>query len=969
MGVAELETNCNTLTNLFQGLINDMRDSVPAFEELVSKTTKLHSTLRSSIVAIAAFLEAFQKVADAATSSKGATKEIGKSLTRLCLRHRSIESKMKSYTTSLMEELAVPLQEKLEDWKKNTVQIDKEHAKDHKKVRGEIKRASSDTIRLQKKTRKGKTTYSKGDAKEKLEHAMYGVTDKYKLLEDVEKSYVRKALIEERKHFCDFVCCLRPVVDSEMSMVNEIAHLQEIVDHLSGLVAEPDTLPETSEQIITDHLNGTDYGFKTKTPPDSPTSDRHSLSSSMNSLVSAPESDGASQRSSSPSSRLQAMKLTNNHGLLSVASQDSGFTSQDALFAVTARTVNSQGSSSNAVTKRSHGSLEEEKSDSLSVYSSISQGSSNEFDTASHNSGSTHSVPTVIQSQLRQQPQLDRAHTIGGTRTLSRPTVSMDTYDGPQSTRSSGSDINCMGPPPRPQRVSSYDGSTSSNGSQGAKRSNTLSSNRSSMPPRARAKPKPVALPSVPFMDTEPIYMNTQELAAKIAARKKMEEEDNQQSVSQSVSSDNRPPTTRDEERKAQNDALADAIAELEASTAALNDCLEEPNNRQSVVSSSGYGTTTSNSSASEDIQLITHETVDTYHTNSINMQSVSSSNRISEESCPQTPESLQDEAQPEPPLQSISTPVDSTRTSVTDQRHANEVKREAEGVEVSNWAGKALMRKPTGQVKPPPPVRRSSSVTTSVNGMERVASQRASKPPVVSPKPKLQETNSRSSSSTARASESFPSPPPLHHDDEDPYAVPMPCHPMDSSLLPPPPPEFGLDHQTSTDNGALFNISELPPPIPDCPAPAYLTSQVSPAQPQYPVVSQPLKQAVPPPTAKVSQASSGCGHAPWDQQPKSPVKANSRGEAPPPTLAKKGKKLSSNFIAQLNSTLGGAEKAAPVQPVHTGNQPAKSAAIEQLKSGKSRESPPRGHLLSQIHGGIQLKKAVDVKDRSAPVL
>lgn len=28
-----------------------------------------------------------------------------------------------------MEELAVPLQEKLEDWKKNTVQIDKDHAK------------------------------------------------------------------------------------------------------------------------------------------------------------------------------------------------------------------------------------------------------------------------------------------------------------------------------------------------------------------------------------------------------------------------------------------------------------------------------------------------------------------------------------------------------------------------------------------------------------------------------------------------------------------------------------------------------------------------------------------------------------------------------------------------------------------------------------------------------------------------
>ena len=43
---------------------------------------------------------------------------------------------------------------------------------------------------------------------------MLGVTDKYKILEDVEKSYVRKALIEERRHYCDFVCCLRPVVVS-----------------------------------------------------------------------------------------------------------------------------------------------------------------------------------------------------------------------------------------------------------------------------------------------------------------------------------------------------------------------------------------------------------------------------------------------------------------------------------------------------------------------------------------------------------------------------------------------------------------------------------------------------------------------------------------------------------------------------------------------------------------------------------
>ena len=58
-------------------------------------------------------------------------------------------------------------------------------------------------------------------------------------------------------------------------------------------------------------------------------------------------------------------------------------------------------------------------------------------------------------------------------------------------------------PPPRPQRMSSYDSSSSSTSSQSAKRNSSTSANRSSMPPRTRAKPKPVAMPSVPFMDSK----------------------------------------------------------------------------------------------------------------------------------------------------------------------------------------------------------------------------------------------------------------------------------------------------------------------------------------------------------------------------------------------------------------------------------------------------------------------------------
>jgi len=49
-------------------------------------------------------------------------------------------------------------------------------------------------------------------------------------------------------------------------MVQEISHLQEIVDHLSGMAADPDTLPESSEQVITD-LKGANFTFKYKVKP------------------------------------------------------------------------------------------------------------------------------------------------------------------------------------------------------------------------------------------------------------------------------------------------------------------------------------------------------------------------------------------------------------------------------------------------------------------------------------------------------------------------------------------------------------------------------------------------------------------------------------------------------------------------------------------------------------------------------
>ncbi|XP_042196150.1 protein MTSS 2 isoform X10 [Callorhinchus milii] len=326
------DRECGALGGLFQAIINDMKGSYPIWEDFNAKAAKLHSQLRTTVLAAAAFLDAFQKVADMATNTRGATREVGSALTRMCMRHRSIEAKLRHFTNALMESLINPLQERIEDWKKSATQLDKDHAKEYKRARHEIKKKSSDTLKLQKKARKGK-----GDLRPQVENAVQDVNDMYLLLEETEKQAVRKALVEERGRFCTFITFLQPVVDGELAMLGEITHLQAIVDDLVVQTAEPHKLPPASEQVIKD-LKGSDYSWTYQTPPSSPSSSgsrKSSMCSSVNSTNSSTSRSSGSQ-THSPSSnyryRSLAQSATSGTRLSSVSSHDSGFVSQDAMY-------------------------------------------------------------------------------------------------------------------------------------------------------------------------------------------------------------------------------------------------------------------------------------------------------------------------------------------------------------------------------------------------------------------------------------------------------------------------------------------------------------------------------------------------------------------------------------------------------------------------------------------------------------
>lgn len=347
------EKDCSPLWNLYQQIASDMKNSTPMWEEFISKATKLHSALKSALVAIAAFLDAFQKIADAATNARGATKEIGTALTRVCLRHRAIETRMKTFISALMDTLITPLSERAEEWRRGACAsgaLGREHARECKRARAELRRRLTDA---QRHARKARRAPPPPDAKRRNEVCMQDIQERKQQLEEMEEKAVKAALIEERSRFCHFVSLLNPVVESEVAMLAEVGHLQEGSEQLIRHTAEPRTLPAASLQVICDVKSCYSGWAESSSAPHSPSassrlgSRKSSLTSisSLNSQCSDQQlvsgstlscSTPISNASSSgtlpaPASESQHCLTQSTIRLSSVCSADSGFRSQDAL--------------------------------------------------------------------------------------------------------------------------------------------------------------------------------------------------------------------------------------------------------------------------------------------------------------------------------------------------------------------------------------------------------------------------------------------------------------------------------------------------------------------------------------------------------------------------------------------------------------------------------------------------------------
>ncbi|CAH8664905.1 unnamed protein product [Schistosoma margrebowiei] len=267
------QANGGDVVNIANYLLNDLKNSYQIWEELISKCTKFHSALKVATQASSAFLDTFQKVADLATKTLGGSKEIGACLTRYCMRQKSLESKVKSMGNHLVTSLANPLNSKVDEWKRNLCQLEKDRTRQTKRVRAELKKALSEAQKWEKKAAKVGVTGGSGvgpgvghgiipTAKYicsnsesnaislQTAKAAREVGIKKELVENTEKSAMRLLLLEERSRFCFFVSCLLPILECQSSMLHEIATMDELIKTLTKETEFPDQLVEDVESIV-----------------------------------------------------------------------------------------------------------------------------------------------------------------------------------------------------------------------------------------------------------------------------------------------------------------------------------------------------------------------------------------------------------------------------------------------------------------------------------------------------------------------------------------------------------------------------------------------------------------------------------------------------------------------------------------------------------------------------------------------
>lgn len=168
----------------------------------------------------------------------------------------------------------------LDEWHRDVLLMERNYTKDQKRSRADLKKHSTDTIRLKKKTKKCQSDMIQS----LIETSIMTINNKHDALATLERTYLRDIMIEERNRFCVFVNMLQPIVKEGCNIMFELGHLQEAMESISNVTQNPKSLPATFENSILQLLGGSEY--QTFAHTTNSIGSRKNSGSSLNSSVS-----------------------------------------------------------------------------------------------------------------------------------------------------------------------------------------------------------------------------------------------------------------------------------------------------------------------------------------------------------------------------------------------------------------------------------------------------------------------------------------------------------------------------------------------------------------------------------------------------------------------------------------------------------------------------------------------------------
>ncbi|CAJ0578298.1 unnamed protein product, partial [Mesorhabditis spiculigera] len=197
-----VDSQYNALLSLYTTVISDMKHSYGAWETVGQRAQKLSAALKTTATALQSFTDAVQAVSDIGNNLRGANRDVAACVTRVCMRERAMEVRLRAAADALSEDLAPTLNQRTTYWKARTSELEKANAKQIKKAR----------------------TKGHNDAASISAH----------------RGMCSRALSEQRHQFTFFIQALLPFFSTEVSWIEEATHVVPAVEGLINHIRQAD---------------------------------------------------------------------------------------------------------------------------------------------------------------------------------------------------------------------------------------------------------------------------------------------------------------------------------------------------------------------------------------------------------------------------------------------------------------------------------------------------------------------------------------------------------------------------------------------------------------------------------------------------------------------------------------------------------------------------------------------------------